>query len=80
MKIKRKSKKRRDIIEERAFIKAITRLRRGDQYLKTKKERSHLRCDVKRKQLLGNLRTECIWTSLTWFVFRLHLITANDQL
>ena len=37
MKIKRKSKKRRDIIEERAFIKAITRLRRGDQYLKAKK-------------------------------------------
>jgi len=37
IKMKRKSKNRRDIIEERAFIKAITRLRRGDQYLKGKK-------------------------------------------
>ncbi len=38
MKMKRKSKKRRDMMEDKAFIRAITRLRRGDQYLKRGQE------------------------------------------
>ena len=33
MKMKRKSRKSKDMMEESAFIRAITRLRRGDQYL-----------------------------------------------
>jgi hypothetical protein len=36
IKMKRKRRKRRDMIEEMAFIKAITRLRSEDQYLKMK--------------------------------------------
>ncbi len=35
MKMKRKRRKRRDRMEEMAFIRAITRLRREDQYLVT---------------------------------------------
>lgn len=34
MNMKRKSRKSKDMIEDKAFIRAITRLRRGDQYLK----------------------------------------------
>lgn len=34
MKMKRKSRKSRDMIEDKAFMRAITRLRKGDQYLK----------------------------------------------
>lgn len=33
MKMKRKSRNRRDMMDDKAFIRAITRLRRGDQYL-----------------------------------------------
>ena len=38
MKMKRKRRKSRDMMEDKAFIRAITRLRRGDQYLKKSKE------------------------------------------
>ena len=34
MNMNKKRRSRRDIMEERAFIRAITRLRSGDQYLK----------------------------------------------
>ena len=34
MKMKRKRSRRRDMIEDKAFIRAITRFRSGDQYLK----------------------------------------------
>jgi len=37
IKMKRKSKNRRDIIDDKAFMRAITRFRKGDQYLKFKK-------------------------------------------
>lgn len=33
MKMKRKRSKRRDIMDDKAFIRAITRFRNGDQYL-----------------------------------------------
>ena len=33
MKMNRKSRKSRDMMDDKAFIRAITRLRRGDQYL-----------------------------------------------
>ena len=33
MKMNRKRRNSKDMIEDKAFIKAITRLRRGDQYL-----------------------------------------------
>ena len=36
MKMNKKSRNRRDIMEDKAFIRAITRLRRGDQYLQGK--------------------------------------------
>ncbi len=39
MKMKRKRRKSRDMMEDKAFIRAITRLRSGDQYLKKPKER-----------------------------------------
>ena len=34
MKMKRKRRKSRDMMDDRAFMRAITRLRKGDQYLK----------------------------------------------
>ena len=34
IKMKRKSRNKRDIIEDKAFMRAITRFRSGDQYLK----------------------------------------------
>jgi Ni/Co efflux regulator RcnB len=39
MKMNRKRRKRSDMMEDKAFIRAITRLRRGDQYLKRERER-----------------------------------------
>ena len=39
MKMKRKSRKRRDIMDEMAFINAITRFRKDDQYLKRRLKR-----------------------------------------
>ena len=33
MKMKRKRSRSRDMMEERAFMRAMTRLRKGDQYL-----------------------------------------------
>ena len=36
MNMKRKSRSNRDMMEDKAFIKAITRFRKGDQYLKIK--------------------------------------------
>ena len=36
MKMNRKRRNRRDMMEDKAFIKAITRLRSEDQYLKRK--------------------------------------------
>ena len=34
MKMKRKRRRRRDMMDDKAFIRAITRFRSGDQYLK----------------------------------------------
>ena len=34
MKMKRKRRRRRDMMDDKAFISAITRFRSGDQYLK----------------------------------------------
>ena len=36
MKMNKKRRKRRDMMDDSAFIRAITRLRSGDQYLKRK--------------------------------------------
>ena len=36
MKMKRKRRKSKDMMDDKAFIRAITRLRKGDQYLKGK--------------------------------------------
>ena len=36
MKMNKKSRKSSDKIDDKAFIKAITRLRKGDQYLREK--------------------------------------------
>ena len=34
MKMKRKRRKSKDMMDDKAFMRAITRLRKGDQYLK----------------------------------------------
>ena len=39
MKMKRKRRKSKDMMDDKAFMRAITRLRKGDQYLK--RERGH---------------------------------------
>ncbi len=41
MKMNKKSRKSSDIIDDKAFIRAITRLRRGDQYLKNNKNNNN---------------------------------------
>ena len=41
MKMKRKRRKSKDMMDDKAFIRAITRLRKGDQYLKVEKQPSN---------------------------------------
>jgi hypothetical protein len=57
MKMKRKRRRSRDMMEDSAFIRAITRFRRGDQYLKNVKYFSN----IFRKMLclFETLRSSC---------------------
>lgn len=41
MKMNRKSKNNKDMMEDKAFIRAITRFLRGDQYLEQILQRNH---------------------------------------
>ena len=53
MKMKRKRSRRRDMIEDKAFIRAITRFRSGDQYLKVQMGK------IKSINVLNNLSIFC---------------------
>ena len=49
MKMKRKRRRRRDMMDDKAFIRAITRFRNGDQYLKYFE--SHFTLDIYMEQV-----------------------------
>ena len=46
MKMKRKRRKSKDMMDDKAFMRAITRLRKGDQYLKRERGQTDNQSDL----------------------------------
>jgi hypothetical protein len=46
MKMKRKRRKSKDMMDDKAFMRAITRLRKGDQYLKRERGQKDNQSDL----------------------------------